>query len=474
MADFYAGGGGSGRTPPQNLDAERSALGGVLIKPTAIDELVTGLTADDFFLPAHREIFDGIMTLEKRQMPIDIIALEDELKVRGTLPHLEGGGAYLFELANGVPTAENIGHYIRLVKEKATLRRLIAACAEIQSRAFGEFGTYEEFLDEAETAVFKVVQQTRKDTYTPVSEMIAPLLESVEARARERRSITGIPTGFTKFDEMTSGLQPENLIVVAARPGGGKTSWAVNVAMNCAMLHNIPVLIFSLEMSKMELMERMLAGEAEVDSGKIKRGHIEYSDWKNRIYPAGSRLAKAPISIDDSGAPTIMDIRAKARRFRHDPRLFKAGPDGTPGAKVEQGLIIIDYLQLCRGSSGKKEETREREIADISRGLKTLAKDLKVPIIAVSQLNRGVEKREDKRPQLSDLRESGAIEQDADMIVFIHREEMFNPESADRGKAELIVGKHRHGPTGAVPVVFIHEYTKFKNAADDDMGSEPI
>jgi replicative DNA helicase len=466
MGELGSSGVLSGRTPPNSLDAERSALGGVLIKPSAIDELLTSLTADDFFLPAHREIFEAMVAIERRRQPIDVISLTDELKTRGGLPRLEGGEAYLIEIANGVPTAENIEHYVRLVKEKATLRRLIGTCAEIQSRAYGEFGNYEEFLDEAENAVFKVAQQTRKETYSSVGDMMGTVLESIEERARERKEITGVPTGFTKFDQMTAGLQPENLIVVAARPGVGKTSWAVNVAMNAALLHKIPVLIFSLEMSKYELMERMLAGEAEIDSARLKRGHIEYSDWKNRIYPAGNKLSSAPILIDDSGAPTILDMRAKARRFRSDPRYFSAPPD-EGGNKGVHGLMVVDYLQLARGSTGRKDDNREREIADISRGLKTLAKDLKIPIIAVSQLNRSLEKREDKRPQLSDLRESGAIEQDADMIVFIHRDEMFNPESSERGKAELIVGKHRHGPTGTVPLTFIREYTKFKNYADD-------
>lgn len=464
MGDFAATtvGLSSGRSPPQSLDAERSALGAVLIKPSAFDEMATVLTADDFFLPAHREVFDAMVALEKRQTPVDVISLGDELKTRGALPRLDGGEAYLVTLANSVPTAENVGHYVRLVKEKATLRRLIGACAEIQSRAFGEFGEYEQFIDEAERMVFQVAQQNRRDNFAPVGQYMGEVLEGIEARARERKAVTGVPTGFTKFDEMTSGLQRENLIVVAARPGAGKTSWAVNVAMNAALQYQVPVLIFSLEMSKYELMERMLAGEARIDSSRLRKGFIEYGDWKNHIYPAGGRLAQAPILIDDSAAPTILELRAKARRFRHDPRYFPSSDKPSPG------LIVIDYLQLARGMGGRRDDTREREIADISRGLKALAKDLKLPIIAISQLNRSLEKRDDKRPQLSDLRESGAIEQDADMIVFIHRDEMFNPETADRGKAELIIGKHRNGPTGSVPLTFIREYTRFENFAEEE------
>ncbi len=463
---------GSGRNPPHNLEAERSALGGVLLKPSAFDEVATTIGAADFFLPAHREIFEAMLALDKRRQPIDVVSLGDELKNRGTLPRLEGGEIYLGTLAGSVYTVENIQHYARLVKEKATLRNLIRVCAEVESRAYGEFGDYEQFLDEAETAMFNVAQQSRKESYSALSDHMNSVLEGIEARARDRRSVTGVPTGFTKLDELTAGLQPENLIVVAARPGVGKTSWAVNVAMNAAMGHNVPVLIFSLEMSKFELMERMLAGEARIDSNKIRRGFIEYSDWKNRIYPAGNKLAKAPIVIDDSPAPSILDLRAKARRFRADPRYFPTGVQETTGVnRPPLGLIVIDYLQLARGTGGKTSDSREREIAEISRGLKALAKDLKLPIIAVSQLNRGVEKREDKKPQLSDLRESGAIEQDADMILFIHRDEMFNIEGAQRGQADLIVGKHRNGATGDVKLTFIREYTRFENYADDEEAS---
>ncbi len=471
MAEFAPGEGGfsgAGRVPPHNLEAERSSLGGVLIKPSAFDEVATSLTADDFYLPAHREIFDAMLALDKRRTPIDVVALADELKVRGALPRLEGGQAYLVDLANAVPTAENINHYVRLVREKATLRRLIGTMAEYQSRAYGDFGEFELFLDEAENAVFKVAQQQRREGYRAVGDMMGGVLEGIEIRGRERQAVTGVPTGFTRLDELTAGLQPENLIVVAARPGVGKTSFAVNVAMNAAIKHQVPVLIFSLEMSSYELMERMLAGQAAIDSTKLRRGLIEYAEWKNKIFPAGMEISKAPILIDDSAAPSIMEIRAKARRFRGDQRYFpaKAANPDMP-SRPPLGLVVIDYLQLARGAGGRRDDNREREIAEISRGLKALAKDLKVPIIAVSQLNRGLEKRDDKRPQLSDLRESGAIEQDADLILFIHRDEMFNPESASKGKAELIVGKHRNGATGMVPLTFHKEFTRFDNYAEE-------
>jgi replicative DNA helicase len=466
------------RSQPHNLDAERSVLGAVFIKPAAFDEVATSLQVDDFFLPAHREIFESMLALDKRRQPIDVIAVADELKTKGMLPRLEGGESYLLQLANGVPTAENILHYGRLVKEKSTLRRLIAACAEVQSSAYGDFGEFEAFLDEAETKIFKVAQQNRRETYSATGDLMEEVLHNLEVRTAERKAVTGVPTGFTRLDELTAGLQRENLIIVAARPGGGKTSWAVNVAMHAALQQKIPVLIFSLEMSKYELMERMLAGEARIDSSKIKRGFLEYADWKNKIHPASGRLAAAPILIDDSSAITIMEIRAKARRFRSDPKYFPPPPAVTEGGHPPPGplgLIVVDYLQLAKGAGTRKDDNRQQEIADISRGLKALAKDLKIPIIAISQLNREVEKREGK-PKLSDLRESGAIEQDADMILFIHREDMQGGDTPDASMptavAEIIVGKHRNGGTGAVKMTFIKEYTRFENYADDpDPGS---
>jgi replicative DNA helicase len=413
-----------------------------------------------------------MLALDKRRQPLDVIAVADELKTRGLLARLEGGESYLLTLANSVPTAENVLHYARLVKEKATLRRLIAACAEVQSSAYGDFGEFEAFLDEAETKIFKVAQQNRRESYAPVGDLMEEVLHNLEVRTADRKAVTGVPTGFTKLDDLTAGLQRENLVIVAARPGGGKTSWAVNVAMHAALQHRIPVLIFSLEMSKYELMERMLAGEARIDSSKIKRGFLEYADWKNKIHPASGRLAAAPILIDDSSAISIMEIRAKARRFRGDPRYFPPPPAPSEGHPPPPplGLVVVDYLQLARGSVGRRDDNRQQEIAEISRGLKALAKDLKIPIIAISQLNREVEKR-DGKPKLSDLRESGAIEQDADLILFIHREDMAGGDTPDAASptavAEIVIGKHRNGGTGAVKMTFIKEYTRFENYADD-------
>jgi replicative DNA helicase len=463
MADIFPGS-DFARVPPHNLDAERSALGGVLVKPVMFDELATTLGTDDFFLPAHREIFDAMMEISRRQQPIDVVSLGDELKSRGSLARLEGGVAYLIAIANAVPTAENIGHYVRLVKEKAIVRRMIAACAEIQSCGYGDFGEFGQFLDQSETLFFKVAQQGRRDSYRRVGDLMSGLVETLEARSTNRRQITGVPTGFTRLDDITSGLQPENLIVVAARPAMGKTAWVLNVAVNASVGHGTPVLIFSLEMSKAELMERMLASEARIDSTRVHRGFIDANDWRTRIYPAANRLSAAPLFIDDTSAPNIIEIRAKARRFRSDSRYFPPTVDDGP---APLGLIIIDYLQLARGLGNRNNDSREREIAEISRGLKSLAKDLGIPVIAVSQLNRGLERRDNKRPQLSDLRESGAIEQDADLILFVQREEMFDDNPELKGRAELIIGKNRHGPTADVPLTFMNQYTRFENWAEE-------
>ena len=435
--------------------------------------MATNLEVDDFFLPVHREIFEAMLAIDKRRQALDIIAVADELKTRGMLARLDGGESYLLTLANAVPTAENVLHYARIVREKSTLRRLIAACAEVQSTAYGDFGEFETFLDEAETKVFKVAQQNRRETYSATGELMEEVLHNLEVRTAERKAVTGVPTGFTKLDEYTAGLQRENLIIVAARPGGGKTSWAVNVSMHAALQHNIPVLLFSLEMSKYELMERMLAGEARIDSSKIRRGFLEYADWKNKIHPASGRLAAAPILIDDSSAISIMEIRAKARRFRSDPRYFPAAPptaDGRPG-QPPLGLIVVDYLQLARGgASGRRDDNRQQEIADISRGLKALAKDLKLPDHRhLPAQPRGREARGQAAavgsPRVGQHRAGrrpGALHPPRG-----HGSGDTPDGGLPTAVAEVIIGKHRNGGTGSVKMTFIKEYTRFENYADD-------
>ncbi len=432
---------------PHNLDAERATLGAILIEPKAADEVLSGLTADDYFLPAHREVYDAIAALENRRHAVDVVSVMDELTTRKMRDPID-----LVQLASDVPTADNVSHYIRIVKEKATLRRLISVAQDAANRASTDHGDFETFMDEVESQVFGVTQKTRKQSGETVDGVVSNVLGRIQERAIDRREVTGVPTGFTEFDKLTAGLQPENLIVVAARPGAGKTSWTMNAATNAAIEHQMPVLIFSLEMSRGELVERMLSSEASVDSAKLKRGNIEYGEWQ-RVLKAGMKLSKAPITIDDNGAPTLLDIRAKARRWKSDARFF---PKGN-----ELGLVIVDYLQLMR--SGGKNGSREQEIAEISRGLKTLGKELKLPVVAVAQLNRAMDKREDKRPLLSDLRESGAIEQDADMVIFIHRAELYTKNEMDRGRAELIVEKSRHTRTGDVPLKFTREFTRFEN-----------
>ena len=431
------------RTPPHNIEAEKSVLGAIFIKPSAFDEVGTNLEVDDFFLPVHREIFEAMLAIDKRRQALDFVAVADELKTRGMLGRLEGGESYLTALANAVPTAENALHYARIVREKATLRRLIAACAEVQSTAYGDFGEFETFLDEAETKMFKVAQQNRRETYSATGDLMEEVLHNLEVRTAERKAVTGVPTGFSKLDELTAGLQRENLIIVAARPGGGKTSWAVNVAMHAALQHNIPCLIFSLEMSKYELMERMLAGEARIDSSKIawlpRVRRLEEQD-PPRVGAAGvgahpDRRLVGDLDHGDQGQVAAIQERPEV--------LSATGADPPTAARRQPplGLIVVDYLQLARGASSRRDDNRQQEIADISRGLKALAKDLKVPIIAISQLNREVEKREGK-PRLSDLRESGSIEQDADMVLFIHREDMVSGDTPDAGEPHGDGGDH--------------------------------
>lgn len=328
-----------GRTPPSSVEAESSALGSVLIRPAALDELLTALTPSDFTLAAHREIFEAFQSLDQRRQAIDVVTVADELKRRGTVGKLDGGEAYLIALASGVPTHENVGHYVRIVAQKAQLRRVIAACTEVAARAYGDCGDHDAFMGDAETAMFKAVQQGRSETYHATSEIVGEVMSAIETRAQEQREVTGVPTGFTNFDRLTAGLQPGNLIIVAARPGVGKTTWAVNSAMHAAGEHGIPALIFSLEMSRNELVERMLSAESRIDGARLRRGRVEYDEWKTSLYPAGRAVGGAPVVIDDTSTG-ILELRAQARRWRADQKCFPAGQ--------QMGLIVVDYLQLAR------------------------------------------------------------------------------------------------------------------------------
>ncbi|MCC6747632.1 MAG: replicative DNA helicase [Deltaproteobacteria bacterium] len=450
MAERPPSSGGAGRPLPHNRDAEASVLGGVLLNPKeALNQIIELLEPDDFYVPAHQAIYNAMLRLEQFGRPVDIITLEEQLRTSDELTRV-GGVSGLAELATKVPTVENIAYHARIVRDKSTLRRLIQHTSEITAKAYTEPEPVDGFVDEAEHRIFELTQRTARSSYVPAKELLISAFAAIERRYEKKQSITGVPTGFHDLDEMTAGLQRSDLIIVAARPSMGKTALCLNIAQNSATLHNVPVLVFSLEMSKESLIERILCSEARVDSQKLRRGFLDQNDWMN-LTRAASRIAEAPIWIDDAAAPSVLEIRAKSRRFRADRSIFSE-PD-------QMGLIIVDYLQLVRGP--RQVDSREREVAEVSRGLKALAKEVALPVIALSQLRRAAEDRKGSPPQLSDLRESGAIEQDADVIAFIHRSE----EMRDQGLAELIIGKQRNGPVGGVPLVFLDKYTRFESRA---------
>ncbi len=456
-----------GRTLPNQLEAETAVVGGILISPKeAINRVLAILQPDDFYSPAHAEIFEAMLRLEERGRPIDIITLEEELRTAGKIERV-GGIAGLAELGGKVPTAENIVHHARIVRDKATLRRLIQCCGQISAEGYDDPPDVSEYLDDAERQIFELAQRTDRASFYPVRPILTDVFKNIEARHKQDKDITGVPTGYPDFDTLTAGLQPGDLIIVGARPSMGKTSFCINVAHNAAMDYQVPVLIFSLEMSKESLVERILAAEAQVNSRKLRSGSFDNDEWKELTAAAG-RINEAPIFIDDSAALTVLEIRAKARRFRHDRTIF---PE-VEGEATPMGFIIVDYLQLVRAR--KDRGSREQEVAEVSRGLKALAKDVKLPVIALSQLRRAVEDRKESRPQLSDLRESGAIEQDADLIAFIHRArgnedgEEFDPSAPI--PSELIIGKQRNGPLGTVELVFLPKFTRFESRSRHDHG----
>lgn len=439
-----------GRPLPHNLEAEASVLGGILLNPKdALNRVIELLIPEDFYSPANQDIFDAILRLEEKAKPIDIITLEEELRVHEKLSRI-GGVVALAELAAKVPTAENIAYHARIVREKSTLRKMIQMMSEIATDAYAEQGEVGEFLDGAEQRIFELTQRMTYTSYVPAKKILIEAFNAIERRYERKEAITGVPTGFADFDALTAGLQRSDLVIIAARPSVGKTALCLNIAQHAALTHKIPVLIFSLEMSKESLIERVLCSEARIDSSKLRGGFLDQGDWMG-LTQAASRISEAQIFIDDSAAPTVLEIRAKARRFRADRTIF-SDPN-------QLGLVVVDYLQLVRSHRGL--ESREREVAEVSRGLKALAKELRLPVLALSQLRRAVEDRKDQRPQLSDLRESGAIEQDADVIAFIHR----SKEHIEQNTAELIIGKQRNGPIGAAELVFLAKYTRFESRA---------
>jgi replicative DNA helicase len=440
------------RIPPQNIEAEESILSAILIDNHALLDVLEILSAEDFYKAAHQLIYAAMMELFDRNEPVDLITLSNLLKEKKQIDKV-GGASYLADLVDSVPMAVNARHYAEIVHGKACLRRLIEKASIITKRCFEDPGSVDEVVDFAESAIFEVSEDRGHQSYYPLSKMIEYNIDALEERQGNRSLVTGVPTGFKEFDHKTSGLQKSDLIIVAARPGMGKTAFALNIARNAALGPETPVAIFSLEMSREQLSMRMLSSEARLDSTRLRSGFISQDHWL-QITEAAGTLSNAPVFIDDTPTLTAMEVRAKARRLKLDKNI---------------GLVIIDYLQLMQGR--RSAERRDLEISEISRSLKALAKELNIPVLALSQLNRMLEQRSDKRPQLSDLRESGALEQDADVVAFIYRDEVYNKDenNPNRGKAEIIIAKQRNGPIGTVPLVFLASYTRFENAAGEGM-----
>jgi replicative DNA helicase len=435
------------KIPPQNLEAEMAVLGSMLLDEEAIAVAIESLDREAFYKEAHRKIFDKIAALFSADKPVDLVTLTNELKKDGALDEA-GGASYLAGLANAVPTAANISHYVAIVKEKGILRTLINNATRIVSLCYESEGNVDAVVDSAEKFIFEVSDKKIQGAgFIPLKELIKDSIEAIDLLYQKKAHVTGVPTGYVDFDIRTAGLQPSDLIVVAGRPSMGKSAFALGIAEYAAVAAKVPTAIFSLEMSKEQLVQRLLCAHAKVDAHKVRTGYLATSDWP-RLTAAAGKLSSAPIFIDDTPAISVMELRAKARRLKlhHDIR-----------------LIILDYLQLMRGSAGM--ESRQQEISEISRSLKALARELNVPVVAISQLSRAVESRTDHRPQLSDLRESGAIEQDADVVVLLLREEYYNPTPDNQGLAEVIIAKQRNGPVGSTQLTFIKEYTRFENIA---------
>jgi replicative DNA helicase len=437
------------RALPHNLEAERTVLGAILIDNEAFHNASEILTESDFYRDAHRKIFSRMISLSERGDAIDLVTLKEEMTRAGDLER-SGGVTYLSSLVEGVPRATNVPYYSRIVKDKSVLRSLISAANRISQAAFDQPEETQSVLDEAEKSIFEIAEDAIRVGFEPVSSIVKTTFKTIDELSEKKELITGIPTGFVEFDEMTSGLQRSDLIIVAARPAMGKTSFCMNIAQHVGLKTDKTVGVFSLEMSKEQLVLRMLCGESRVDMHKLRSGFLSEKDWA-RLVQGVSDLSQARVFIDDTPSISVMEMRAKTRRL-----------------KMEHGLdlVIVDYLQLMQGRG--RYDNRNQEISNISRSLKGLAKELSGPIVALSQLSRAPEARGDHRPQLSDLRESGALEQDADVVVFIFRDEEYNATPDNRGIAELIIGKQRNGPTGGLPLYFHKNYTLFEPVSKRD------
>ena len=433
------------KIPPHDIDAEQAVLGSMLADKDAVNAAIETLKEDAFYREDNRAIYQAIINLYSKSEPIDIITLKDELESMDKFEQV-GGYEYLASLPDKVPTTANVQKYIKIVEEKAILRKLIKTANEIIELGYDPAEDVEDIMDNAEKKIFDIMQSKNQKGYTPIKDVLVESFTKLEELYNRKQHITGVPTGFVELDYKTAGLHGSELILVAARPAMGKTAFALNIATNAALRGNAPVAIFSLEMSKDQLVNRILCSEAMVDSNKVRTGKLEEDDWV-KLAGAIGPLSESEIYIDDTPGISVMEIRTKCRKLKMEKNI---------------GLVVIDYLQLVQGSN-KRQASREQEISEISRSLKILAKEINVPVIALSQLSRAVEQRPDHRPMLSDLRESGAIEQDADIVMFLYRDDYYNKESEKKDIAEVIIAKQRGGQTGTVELLWMGNYTKFVN-----------
>jgi replicative DNA helicase len=443
------------RVPPHDLDAERAVIGAMLVSETAVAAVAERLAAEDFYSEVHRIIYGAMMRLYSRGEPIDQLTLTNELRSVNEFDRI-GGRPYVFQIVESVPTAANAGRYADIVRGKALLRAIIDVGSRITEDAFREPEDVSEALDSAEQLVYGVSNRTLRDHLAPVSELAPGALEMIQRLYEQEGEVTGVETGFEDLDRLTTGFHNSDLIILAARPAMGKTALSLNAIWHAAGEKKMPVAIFSLEMSKEQLVQRLISQTTRIPAQALRSGNVKAEDWP-KLVRGVAEVSRAPIWIDDTAGVTLMEIRAKVRRLAS--QLNVAG-------EMPLSLVVVDYLQLMVGGEARnRAENRQQEIAEISRGLKVLARDLDIPVLAIAQLSRAVEARHDKRPLLSDLRDSGAIEQDADMVMFLYRDEYYNSDSDDKGIAEVIVGKHRNGPTGKVQLAWMEQYTKFASLA---------
>lgn len=441
MSDLF-----TDRTPPQNIEAEQAVLGAVFLEPDAITTASELLMPEDFYRASHQRIFSVMLDLGEKGEPIDLVTVTSELKDQKLLEDV-GGVSYLSDLANSVPTAANIEYYGHIVEEKALLRRLIKVATEVAANGYTREDNVDEVLNEAEKQILEVAQKKNVGAFKAIKDVLVQTYDNIEALQNQKGDITGIPTGFLELDNITAGFQRNDLIIVAARPSVGKTAFALNIAQNVGTKTDENIAIFSLEMGADQLVSRMLCAEGNIDAQKLRTGDLQSEDWQKLTMAMGS-LSNSGIYIDDTPGIRVNEIRAKCRRLKQEKGL---------------GMILIDYLQLIRGSGGNGSENRQQEVSEISRSLKGLARELEVPVIALSQLSRGVESRQDKRPMMSDIRESGSIEQDADIVAFLYRDDYYDKESEKQNIIEIIIAKQRNGPVGTVELAFVKEYNKFVN-----------